>query len=365
VIPEDEAPREGPRREAQQRDVLAARRARRAGIADPVPLRRAEAAEATVRTLEASLADLRRRLLEAEHERERAGQQLVEREHELRRVKQREYAEQQLRVEAEEHFTRLRRGHHAELDRLRQRVSEARAAAQHAQELRVRAEEERAELAAHVDRVSESCARLESSVLALHGAASELRTTFERERSAAQARIRELEQELAQVHAQRSAAEPDAEHREEMVGALAAAVERLRARVAVGELPEIAPRTPFAPPAGGAEVEAAGISEPAAVSTPQQPAAAPRSEAVPPPSDEPAAPTPSIEVPQQVETELETAASNDSSEGVRGSSEGPIPTVFVVPRLFPAPRRSRPRLASLGRRLGTRLLDWAERSQRG
>ena len=71
--------------------------------------RRAEAAEATVQTLETHLANLRQQVREATKERavlaERlAAEQAVvaEREHELRRVKQREYAEQQLRVEAED-----------------------------------------------------------------------------------------------------------------------------------------------------------------------------------------------------------------------------------------------------------------------
>src|SRR6202035_3402667 len=68
---------------------------------------------------------------------------------ELRRVKQREYAEQQLRVEAEENVTRLRRRQREEIDRLQRHVAEARAAmlstGERADELRVRAEQERDE----------------------------------------------------------------------------------------------------------------------------------------------------------------------------------------------------------------------------
>jgi chromosome segregation ATPase len=346
VIPEDEAPREGPRREAQQRDVLAARRARRAEAADPVPLRRAEAAEATAHVLEASLADLRRRLLETEHEHERAAQQLAEREHELRRVKQREYAEQQLRIEAEEHFTRLRRGHHAELDRLRQRVSEARAAARHAQEQREHAEGQRTVLAAHLDAVSESCARLQANVLALHGAAGELRAMFEHEREAARARIQELERALASAPSASAGSESERARREEMAGALAAAVERLRARVvAVEDLPEAEPRTPFMPRS-------------------EEPAAAPAETEMPPETETRASASSTPEA-QALEELGERIPAGPVPVGppLPGSAEAVIPTVVVVPRLFAAPRRPRPRLAALGRQLGTRLLQWADRTQ--
>src|SRR5271157_3624204 len=90
-------------------DLLAERRARRAAESGEAALtRRAEAAEATVQTLERHVASLQQRLREAEEDQRRmAGlieaekAEAEEREAELRRVKQREYAEQQLRVEAE------------------------------------------------------------------------------------------------------------------------------------------------------------------------------------------------------------------------------------------------------------------------
>src|SRR5882724_95604 len=90
-------------------DLFSERRARRAAESgEAALLRRAEAAEATVQTLERHVASLQQRLREAEDEQHRmaeliAGErtQTLERESELRRVKQREYAEQQLRVEAE------------------------------------------------------------------------------------------------------------------------------------------------------------------------------------------------------------------------------------------------------------------------
>ena len=109
-------------------DLLAERRARRAAESGEHALTlRAEAAEATVRTLETHVASLQQRLRDAEEQSRRAAEMIEadrgralwrsdrrpERrgtpgrlrdvlERELRRVKQREYAEQRLRVEAED-----------------------------------------------------------------------------------------------------------------------------------------------------------------------------------------------------------------------------------------------------------------------
>ena len=94
---------------------------------------RAEAAEATVQTLERHVSSLQQRLREAEEERRADGRAArgreglaLEREHELRRVKQREYAEQQLRVEAEERLGR-RRAREPRGDRATERPRAARA----------------------------------------------------------------------------------------------------------------------------------------------------------------------------------------------------------------------------------------------
>jgi predicted nucleic acid-binding Zn-ribbon protein len=345
VIPEEDKALRGRLSPESERDVLAERRARRslvgepahipapATATDPALVRRAEAAEATVRTLEAHLADLRRRQVEAEHERESAAAQLVERDRELRRVKQREHAEQQLRVEAEETTERLRRGHRAELDRLQRRAEEAHAAAQHA-------EEQRAALAARLAGVSESCVRLERGVAALQSAAIELRIALERDHEAAQSRIGKLESALARATAESHAESEDAVRsqdvvrpedagrpegilrpedafrsgdagppedvvrREEMAGALAAAVERLRARVA----------------GAGAEPDGQRVTEaPIAQTTPQAPRADPH-----PPE---------------------------------------VPTVIVVPRLFSSPGRRALRLAPAVRRVAARLTEWADRAQ--
>ncbi|MFI5008873.1 MAG: hypothetical protein ACHQDY_01210 [Solirubrobacterales bacterium] len=126
-----------------ERDILAQRRARREQ-GEAALARRAQEAEAAVRTLEAHLADLRARLREVEEEQRRTTEQLAEREHEIRRVKQREYAEQQLRVEAEEQRERLEREQRAEVDRLQRRLS---AGERHARELTDRLESLRRELA--------------------------------------------------------------------------------------------------------------------------------------------------------------------------------------------------------------------------
>jgi chromosome segregation ATPase len=300
VIPEEDEAR-GKRTPQEERDTLAERRARRAWLGDAALLRRAEAAEESVRTLEAHLADLRRRQVESERARESVTVQLAERELELRRVKQREYAEQQLRVEAEEAAVRARRGRRSELDRWQRRAEEAQAAAQYA-------EEQRDALATRLTVVNESCERLRQGVVALQGVAAELRTTFEHEHRSAQERIRALESALERARErplaeQRSATE-EAQRREEMAGALATAVARLRTRAAVAEQPPL---------------QRLADETPAASVTPRTP------------PTEPGAPE--------------------------------VPTVIVVPRLFPTRGRSARRLAPAVRRVAGRLARWADRAQ--
>jgi hypothetical protein len=352
-------------------DTLAERRARRAWLGDAALLRRAEAAEASVRTLEAHLADLRLRQAESEREREHTTAQLAERELELRRVKQREYAEQQLRVEAEEVAARARRGHRTELDRWQRRVEAAEAAAQHA-------EAQRDALTARLAGVNESCERLRDGILALQGVAAELRATFERDHRLAQTRIRELEGALERARArplepqrykaeesqrseaeesqrsktgepQRSEAEEprrseaeeprrseaeEAQRREEMAEALAAAVARLRTRVALApesqgeEQPSAAALATRSP-----ERTAAAAFERPAAATPQPPAAA---------------------TPEPSETVSTSSAQPGSSR---------VSTVIVVPRLFPGHGRSARRLAPAVRRVAVRLAKWADRAQ--
>jgi hypothetical protein len=135
------------RRPRSEGDLLAERRALRAADSGEHALaRRAEAAEATVQTLETHLASLQQRLADSEQERRRIGDLLdVDRstrsgeradvaghrpapheaalERELQRASQREYAEQRLRVEAEDRGFAFERESRAEIERLRRRLS--------------------------------------------------------------------------------------------------------------------------------------------------------------------------------------------------------------------------------------------------
>ena len=103
MIAEDsQTPRGRPPR-ASERDLLAERRALRVAKSPEAALaHRAHAAEATVKTLEAHLASLQQRLIETGRAARRSAERLSQRELELRRVKQLQYAEQQERIEAEQ-----------------------------------------------------------------------------------------------------------------------------------------------------------------------------------------------------------------------------------------------------------------------
>jgi chromosome segregation ATPase len=267
-----------------ERDLLAERRARRAVDLDPVNpasnhptdtlTRRAEVAEATVQTLETHLANLRQQVREATEERailaERlAAEQAVvaESEHELRRVKQREYAEQQLRVESEDRRAHAERDGRAEVDRLTRRLG---ASEHHARELAERLESVQRELDEAEQATAAELAdlrsvaiqqserelqlrltELEQRALQIRGEIDSERRLRERaegqlaEMRAGYRRIELLVVELKGFMAQLRAAaarEPKPEpapsvpgdrseigQREELADALAAAVERLRA----------------------------------------------------------------------------------------------------------------------------------------
>jgi chromosome segregation ATPase len=253
------------------RDLLAERRARRAVDSESthptdVLIRRAEVAEATVQTLETHLASLQQRVREAAEERVLFTERLTveqaavaEREHELRRVKQREYAEQQLRVEAEDRRTRLEHDSRAEIDRLTRRLG---ASEHHARELAERLESIQRELAedeqvAAAERVAvrRGERELQIRLSELERRALEIRREIDSERSARERAERQLKDmrggyqrmellvaELKDVMAQLRAAaarqsrpsQPEpvvhGEQREELTDALASAVERLRTR---------------------------------------------------------------------------------------------------------------------------------------
>ena len=255
-------------------DLLAERRARRAAESGEIALtRRAEAAEATVQTLERHVASLQQRLMEAEDEQARVGELVeaeraaaLEREHELRRVKQREYAEQQLRVEAEDRLLEADREGRVEIELLSDRLS----ASEHdARELARRlggvqrqlAETEQAVAAERIAVRAEVRSLAEQSlqerIVQLERRAAEIESGLQSERTARE-RSERLLQSMREGHGRMEAlvgeirgivarvssalarhsdedapaAEPLAPEQRgaEMADALAAAVERLRAR---------------------------------------------------------------------------------------------------------------------------------------
>jgi hypothetical protein len=167
-------------------DLLAERRARRSTESgDAALVRRAEAAEATVQTLERHVASLQQRLQEVEEERLRMSDLLraekagaSEREQELQLVKQREYAEQQLRVEAEERLAGRDLEGRAETERLSTRLGVSEAAAR--------------ELGARLELIQSQLAEAEQ-------AAAAGRAEVRRAEQDLRARLEELEARAAQM----------------------------------------------------------------------------------------------------------------------------------------------------------------------
>jgi predicted nucleic acid-binding Zn-ribbon protein len=184
------------------RAVLAERRARRAELAEESLARRAAEAEGTVSTLEAQLANLEERLAQAAAECDELEATVAERECTLRAAEQREYAEQQRRVEAEDELSAARRAAEAELgdlrgrlreageraDELARELSRARRAVAQAQEAARHERRERERLEAGVyereDALSVAEEDLEAEVVALRGRADELARDLAAERSA-------------------------------------------------------------------------------------------------------------------------------------------------------------------------------------
>jgi len=211
-------------------DLLAERRARRAAESGEHALTlRAEAAEATVRTLETHVASLQQRLADAEQESRRIADLLdAERaprhgerpqvgrhaptprepalERELERASQREYAEQRLRVEAEDRSFELQREARAEIERLNRRLS---ASERETQALGTRLEVVQRELAEAEQTVATERAAMQQTertlrarVSELEGATLDLHGALEAERAARRRAERLLE---ALRDAQRSA----------------------------------------------------------------------------------------------------------------------------------------------------------------
>lgn len=282
-----------------ERDLLAERRARRAIDSDPTHptthaadalTRRAEAAEATVQTLETHLASLQQQVLEAAGERaafsERLGAEqaaVAEREHELRRVKQREYAEQQLRVEAEERLTqatetgsRLDRESRAESELLANRLGaserEARDLAERLERLQRQLAEAEQAAAAERAAVHRAEDQLQARLADLESRANQMQQGLAEERAArerSEALVGEMREghrtmeglvgemkgivaRLTRAITEQARQQPEPQPvGTEMADALAAAVERLRARAEASDQPDAgasqgaAPQTNF------------------------------------------------------------------------------------------------------------------------
>jgi chromosome segregation ATPase len=236
-----------------ERDLLAERRARRAVDLEPSPsahaedalIRRAEAAEATVQALETHLTSLQQRVHEAAEERAGLAERLAaeqaliaEREHELRRVKQREYAEQQLRVEAEDRRAYSEADSRAEIDRLTRRLS---ASEHHARELAERLESAQRELDEAVQDVAAELAELRSAA-----AFAEQRSSGERE---LRLRLAELERRALEIHREVDIERLARERAESQLEEMRAGYRRMELLVAelrsvVGQLRTAATRSP-------------------------------------------------------------------------------------------------------------------------
>jgi len=184
-------------------DLLAERRARRAAESGKdALLHRAEAAEATMQTLQAHVVSLQGRLRETEEERERLKELLARGrpseawaaeaagERELRHVKQREYAEQQLRADAEE--------------RLRDVEAAARAEVQRVRRLLAIREREAQTLARELDGVRRELAEAEQAAATEHAALRRVERDLHGRLAEVERRKRTVDREL---HAERGARE--------------------------------------------------------------------------------------------------------------------------------------------------------------
>ena len=264
----------GPVAEAEviDRAVLAERRARRAEQGQESLAERAAEAEQAAVTLEAQLSNLEQRLAGLTGERERLIADLATRERELRGARQREHAEHELRLQAEDERDALRRELEDELralraelaatreratvlqgegDRMRAALAAERPAAIHDPRLtamqaqvdalrselgRWRAEEEGEEEQAPADDA------LAALVADLRATIATLRDAFEREIAAIAGEVADMRRELDAERAARRAAEAELEGArrpaapagpvsaaaQEVIDDLAAAARRLR-----------------------------------------------------------------------------------------------------------------------------------------
>ena len=199
--------------EVIDRAVLAERRARRAELAEDTLTRRAEDAERTKETLEAQLANLEQRLEGARVERDEIEAKVAEAERKLRSAEQREYSEQQRRIEVEDEVERLRRDAEHEAGELRRRLE---AANQRAEDLAREVDRARRGIAealqrseadrAALRRAEEQLAARNERVLAAE-AADERRGHLEHALEEVESRARELQAGLASERVARERAD--------------------------------------------------------------------------------------------------------------------------------------------------------------
>jgi len=284
-------------------DILAERRARRAAESGEHALTlRAEAAEATVRTLETHVASLQQQLRESEQEAQRlseridatrqaqpdersqggrhayASQRDAALERELQRASQREYAEQRLRLEAEERCGEVERETRTEIERLGRRID---ASERDAQEFGARLEAAQRELAeaeqalaAQQAAVLRSERELRERLSGLERQAEQLHGGLEAERAARQ----RAEQMLAALQQAQRGAQLLLSGLADTVARLRETAQRQRAAVqpAVAEAPagRALEQTPgAAPPASPAPAPASTHApSPATASSPTHPA---------------------------------------------------------------------------------------------
>jgi len=218
--------------------VLAQRRAAREGAADEALVRRAQAAEATVSTLETQLDHLEARLREVTGERERLAAR-------LRAAEQREEAERRVRGEAEDEREALRAEVERQVAELRER---ARAAEEHAEALGAEMDEIRRE-AAEAQHAA-AAARLamergggagdgdaaQAELDRLSAEAGELARRLERERdlrAAAEAQLERQSERVAEVEATVTLLEHELERRATVQTTVQAELESLREALAL------------------------------------------------------------------------------------------------------------------------------------
>ncbi|HEV3229071.1 MAG TPA: hypothetical protein VGY97_06325, partial [Solirubrobacteraceae bacterium] len=198
--------------------VLAERRARRAELGEETLARQAARAEAQVQDLEAQLDQLEHQLQDALAERERLKRELSARERELRVVRQREYSEQQLRVEAEEQRVRGERQARLGVEASRRELSAA--------EGRIR------ELETELERGRRNVAESE------HAAQGPLQDELRRRQAVhdhVRAELETMGQELARLQADAQLEEQRRAHAEALAAELERTVSVLRDQLEVRE----------------------------------------------------------------------------------------------------------------------------------